>query len=211
MVDMTLYEVLGVSETASWLEIRRAYRRLTLKYHPDVPETGSQEAFQKICKAHDILVDPARRERYNRTGDVSEGLPDNHLNQVALGLISQAISKLIGSDGDLRSVNLPKILTEHFEKSIRTLEEKLTGLIHNKERAKSIAGRWHAKDDSDVNLIESVINNQFEQLDRMRNNLRGQILAYKLAIEILNRYEFKHDDIAKVVVYAESFYGTTVT
>jgi DnaJ-class molecular chaperone len=206
---MTLYEILGVKQDATPLEIRAAYRKLARIYHPDNQKTGSQEKFSQLCRAHDVLMDPKRRERYNRTGDISEGLPENHLEQVALGLISQAISKLIGADGDLRTADLQKILTEHFEKSIATLEEKLTGLIRNKERAKSIAGRWRLKEGDDANLIESVINSQFDQLDRMRENLRGQIQAYHLAIKILNRYEFKRDDLASIVVYTDIFYGTT--
>jgi curved DNA-binding protein CbpA len=204
---VTLYDILGVSRTASYRDIRAAYRNLTRKYHPDVPVTGSVDTFYRVCKAHEVLIDPTRRERYDRTGDISEGLPEDHLNQVALGLISQAISKLIGSDGDLRTVNLPKILTDHFMKSITDLEQRLTTLIRNKERAKSIAGRWRAKDDNDITVIEGVVNSQFHQLERMRTNILGQIQAYELAIEILTRYEFKHEDMARVVVYADSFYG----
>ncbi len=68
------YEVLGIPKTATEAEIKRAYRRLARKHHPDVNpgDTSAQKKFQEIATAWEVLKDPARRERYDRTGDVGE-------------------------------------------------------------------------------------------------------------------------------------------
>ena len=57
------FEILGVNENASDSEIKKAYRALSKKYHPDVnPEGG--EKFKEIAEAYDILSDPQKKEQY---------------------------------------------------------------------------------------------------------------------------------------------------
>ncbi len=64
------YETLGVSREADKEEIKRAYRRLARKYHPDVnKETGAEERFKEINRAYEVLSEPELRERYNRFGE----------------------------------------------------------------------------------------------------------------------------------------------
>lgn len=70
------YEILGVSRNASKEEIKRAYRRLARKYHPDVnKEPGAEETFKEINRAYEVLSEPETRDRYDRFGEagVSSG------------------------------------------------------------------------------------------------------------------------------------------
>lgn len=78
------YEILGVSRDAGKEDIKRAYRRLARKYHPDVnKEPGAEEHFKEINRAYEILSEPETRNRYDRFGEagVSGGAtgfdPDN--------------------------------------------------------------------------------------------------------------------------------------
>jgi len=63
------YEVLGVERTADQDTIRRAYRRLARKYHPDL-NPAAADTFKEIAGAYDVLGDPKRRELYDEFGDV---------------------------------------------------------------------------------------------------------------------------------------------
>lgn len=70
------YEILSVSRDANKDEIKRAYRRLARKYHPDVnKEPGAEERFKEINRAYEILSEPETRTRYDRFGEagVSSG------------------------------------------------------------------------------------------------------------------------------------------
>ncbi|MFM7905698.1 MAG: molecular chaperone DnaJ [Microcystis sp.] len=64
------YEILGVSRDAGKEDIKRAYRRLARKYHPDVnKEPGAEEYFKEINRAYEILSEPETRNRYDRFGE----------------------------------------------------------------------------------------------------------------------------------------------
>lgn len=63
------YEVLGVSKTASEDEIKKAYRKLAMKYHPDHnKEPGAEEKFKEINEAQSVLLDAQKRAAYDRYG-----------------------------------------------------------------------------------------------------------------------------------------------
>lgn len=65
------YEVLGISRSSSAGEIKKAYRRLALKYHPDRNPSNRDEAtdnFKEISEAYEVLSDPEKRARYDRFG-----------------------------------------------------------------------------------------------------------------------------------------------
>lgn len=71
MTTKNLYDLLGVQRTATEAEIKQAYRRLALKYHPDRGGTETDEAkFKEISEAYQVLSDPKKRAEYNEFGQV---------------------------------------------------------------------------------------------------------------------------------------------
>lgn len=74
MSQCDYYEALGVSRSATPDEIKKAYRQLALKYHPDknAGDPSAEGKFKEIAEAYEVLADPERRELYNRYGH--EGL-----------------------------------------------------------------------------------------------------------------------------------------
>lgn len=69
MAKRDYYEVLGVSKEADKKEIRRAYRKLSKKYHPDLnKEAGSEEKFKEITEAYEVLSDEQKRAQYDQYG-----------------------------------------------------------------------------------------------------------------------------------------------
>ncbi|MEX0882049.1 MAG: J domain-containing protein [Cyclobacteriaceae bacterium] len=64
------YKVLGLSKSASQEEIKKAYRKLARKYHPDLNpnDTEAQNKFQEINEANEVLSDPEKRKQYDQYG-----------------------------------------------------------------------------------------------------------------------------------------------
>ena len=78
MAKQDYYEILGVKRDAKPEEIKKAYRRLARKYHPDVNpgDKASEERFKLTTEAHDVLSDPKKRTVYDRFGQYSDNLAD---------------------------------------------------------------------------------------------------------------------------------------
>jgi molecular chaperone DnaJ len=70
MAKRDYYEVLGVSRTASKEEIRKAYRKLAMKYHPDrnPGDKEAEEKFKEAAEAYEVLSDEQKRAKYDRFG-----------------------------------------------------------------------------------------------------------------------------------------------
>src|ERR1700690_3856311 len=74
------YEILGVARNASADDIKRAYRRLAMKFHPDRNDgdgkTQAEAKFKEAAEAYEILSDPGKRNRYDQFGH--QGVKGQH-------------------------------------------------------------------------------------------------------------------------------------
>ena len=70
MSDKDFYEVLGVDRNASPEEIKKAYRKLAIQYHPDKNpgDTEAEEKFKEISNAFEVLKDEEKRQKYDQFG-----------------------------------------------------------------------------------------------------------------------------------------------
>src|SRR5918997_437727 len=78
MAKEDFYKVLGVKRDAKPEEIKKAYRKLARKHHPDVNpgDKSAEERFKQITEAHDVLSDEKKRKVYDRFGQYSDNLAD---------------------------------------------------------------------------------------------------------------------------------------
>src|ERR1700737_4527262 len=70
------YGILGVKKNASVDEIRKAFRKLARKYHPDVNpgDKAAEEKFKALSEANDVLSDPKKRKIYDQVGFYSDNI-----------------------------------------------------------------------------------------------------------------------------------------
>ncbi len=97
----SLYETLEVSEGASPEEIKKSYRRLARKYHPDLNKgKEAEEKFKEINAAYEILSDSQKRAQYDRLGDSMFGGQNfSDFARARGGNFDDILSQIFGSGG----------------------------------------------------------------------------------------------------------------
>lgn len=96
----SLYDTLGVSKSASGDEIKKAYRRLARKYHPDInKEPGAEDKFKEINAAYEILSDEKKRAQYDQYGDAMFGGQNFHdfaSGSAGMGDLNEILRNIFG-------------------------------------------------------------------------------------------------------------------
>jgi molecular chaperone DnaJ len=127
------YEVLGVAREADAEEIKRAYRKLALQYHPDrnVGDGEAEQRFKEAAEAYEVLRDPDKRHRYDRYGHAGlEGLNVPHFNNAesVFDLFGDIFGDIFGQRtrrgpqrGRDRKVEVELELTEAFRGVTKTV------------------------------------------------------------------------------------------
>ena len=71
MAFIDYYKVLGVEKNATPADIRKAYRKMAKKYHPDINKDNpkAQELFQAVNEANEVLSNPEKRKKYDEYGE----------------------------------------------------------------------------------------------------------------------------------------------
>lgn len=130
--NFNLYTILGVTNNVSDDEIKKIYRKLSLKYHPDNPDTGDEELFKKISVAYSILKNPEKRKLYD-LGQWDDLEPENEIN---LSEAEQNIVALFSKDLDSTdlfreaSTDLLNSVVKEIEKDLeRSIADYNHGLI----------------------------------------------------------------------------------
>jgi curved DNA-binding protein CbpA len=128
----SLYEELGVSQSATAEEIKTAYRKASKRTHPDVG--GDADGFRRVSLAYEVLSDPARRERYDATGeDGTESGPT--ARDVIVSVWDQVLETF--SPGD----DLLKLLQHGLDGALRTIDGNIRDLSKREKKFAEMMSR----------------------------------------------------------------------
>ena len=105
MSKRDFYEVLGVSKTADSKEIKRAYRKLAMKYHPDrnSDDPDSEDKFKEASMAYEVLSDEEKRSAYDRMGHAAfeNGMGGGGFGGAGGGNFQDIFGDIFGNFGDI--------------------------------------------------------------------------------------------------------------
>jgi DnaJ-class molecular chaperone len=104
MPETDYYAMLGVSDQAAQSEIKRAYRRLARKYHPDLNQQTLDEHIKRLNEAYDILGDPAKRAAYDQQRLLEEQQREAARKQQELAQREPGMSWIQGIFGFVREL-----------------------------------------------------------------------------------------------------------
>lgn len=187
---MNLYQLLGVSVQATSADVRKAYRKLSAKYHPD-KEGGDRDKFEQIKLAYDVLIDPKRRQRYDATGRTDDDRITPERIQMYLREMVKTVVEAERPDGssdnpDAENIKDKMVLSLIAARApIRNDRRKFERRL---KRAQTMLKRFKAKEGFDP--IGDALK---DQVDRWESELRMNDDAMQLSHEmekILKTYEY---------------------
>ncbi len=142
MAKRDYYEVLGITKSASADEIKKAFRRLAVKHHPD-KEGGDEAKFKEINEAYEVLKDAQKRQRYDQFGHAGvggssggaggganpfEGFGGQNINFEDLGGFGDLFGNMFGGRAQQRARRGQDVATEvtiTFEQAVFGVEKEL--------------------------------------------------------------------------------------
>ena len=184
---MNLYEILGVDPKASEADIKRSYRSLAQKYHPD--KDGDPEVFRAIQTAYDTLSNPEKRAEYDRTGEVPKAAPA--LLDEAVQLLSHAVDLFLQkTDPDTSNLiqEVEKILQLDEDNQKAELKKMKTLADKARRAAKRTAVR-----EGKSSILPMILLHLEQRFDRPIQESERHLERIKLAREVLNDHSYQAD------------------
>lgn len=181
----TLYDVLGVASDASPSDIKKAYRKLAKKHHPDAGG-ADDDRFSAITKAYNVLSDEAKRKHYDETGEGDD--PPDNAHSEALNLIVHILVQIVaalpaeGIDiiGKIREVILKG--DEANRNRLKAIDAEVAKLNKVIKRLKGGTG-----------FIEKALQSSIADAEKSRVQTNAMLVTTARALEMLKDYSYEVD------------------
>lgn len=197
---MNPYEVLGAWRGDTPETIKVLYRTLAQTHHPD--KGGDVEEFQSIQAAYDILSDPERRERYDRTGETGD-MPD---------IDGQARSNLAGTflslvDAiDIDTMDVLEIIRANVTQHKLNLEAERRQVQKQIGKRENMLRRLKRKSDGN-DFAKYALENSIKELNMKYDILDMHDRIATRSLELLDEYEYSTDNEDRVFVASPFNWG----
>lgn len=207
---MNPYEILGLKPDASTGQIRASYRHLAKGAHPD--SGGDVEAFARLKLAHDILIDPQRRAKFDATGEVDAPQPDNSLSQ-AMQVISVVMQQVLTGDQDPLAADVLDAMRRHIEGERNAILGNRSKARRAIDRIDGLVGRFVFTGEGEDHPMAAVLRNQRLILDQHMRVFDAQAKAHQDALKLLEdyRYDMPRPQMMQAHMLNQMFTSTTFT
>lgn len=182
---MDPYADLGVPRNADGKTIKRAYRKRVMKEHPD--RGGSEEGFKRLQLAYDVLSDPARKDKYDRTGD--SGI-DQAAQQAFAELASMFV--LLAQQCDPDHQDLKALLVQNVRQQILAHDQAITNQKATIAKMERAAKRVRKKSGGE-NLVEGFFRAHVLQCQNAIARAEREIERGRMILKLADDYEWIMD------------------
>ena len=204
---MNLYAELEIGKGATPVEIKQAYRRKVKRVHPDM-NGGSNQTFNAVQLAYDVLSDAERREKYDRTGEIDESSVDK-TEADAMNLCIAIVEGILASAAQSR---VPPQQIDVIAEAVKMIDGRVAQLHREEEviqrqiaERKALVGAFRAKRGK-TNRIGPMLQASILALEAKKEATAKMREAPIRAKAILSEHSFEHSERP-----AQQFYATAWT
>jgi len=208
-----LYEILGVSKDCGDKEIKKAYRRLAKKYHPDKNDNkeGDSQKFMEATIAYKVLIDKEKRRKYDETGRIPEEID---ITNKAWGILCGYMFAIIVNKAiNIETSNLIELIKGQCKKDKKKFESKKEEIEDFIKRLECAKERFHCNNGN--NVFESAINSEISKCENMKHDQMSNIECAEKAIELLKNYKYTHNKpqmfIERIMAYGGMHTSTSTS
>lgn len=207
------YKILKIKKNATSEQIKKSYRRLAKKHHPD--KGGDMQEFIKIQTAYRILYDSETRKQYDITGEWSEKKLFTEAEKT-IQVLAQMYEKVILNQDTNENTDLKKIIIEALKNDKENISKILEQIEGKLKYLNSLLGRLQNKDDKKENVFDKVTRSSIQKMEAKKTEGEYELKIRKLAIDEMENYDsvfeaFSSASIRSGGVHFVSLYTTTST
>lgn len=199
----SLYQTLEVNENASSEEIKKAYRKLARKYHPDINKKGgAEERFKEITAAYEILSDPQKRAQYDQFGDGMFGgqnFSDFAKNRGEAS-VDDILFKIFGEGGGFSSKGMGSFGFGGFGNQFHSTNLNTQDTITIPFDMAILGGKYHyAKKGFNIKIPAGIADGETIRLKGKgysQEGINGDLLI-KVKVNVSEEYTREGDDLIK--------------
>jgi curved DNA-binding protein CbpA len=184
------YAVLGVRTNAGVDAIKKAFRKKSMKAHPD--HGGDAEAFAEIKLAYDILSDPGRRARFDETGEFDKA-PIANEDAGAINILGTFLQVILAGEVEPHTRNIIADLRSTLDKQLEKIASDKIKIERGLRRIDRLAKRFRRKDGAGDNYFASLLEHQKRQIE-MAATVNAQMdKDHRRALAIVNDHTFEQE------------------
>lgn len=184
---MSHYETIGVHETATAEEIKKAYRERSKELHPDAND-GDDKGFAKLAKAYKVLSDPEKRKKYDETGIDTENNEAEQVNSIMAGLTLAFLEHA----PSVKTESLTDFVKKQVKEQFGNAKSAVTKLEKEIDRAENAKNRIVRKE-LGHNLILSVFENKISEARTNIVRHNEAVLLFDKVLEEIESYSYLVD------------------